>query len=462
MLQLRRHFGLLLVSLVSLGISLLVTKKWLPELFRAECRMTITKVSDEIVPFYEGKFRPEDYSSSAKIPDPVTMYRGRPLSPQFLGKSIRFGPTDILGFRNERVPNLADIVVIGDSHTLGYNVEHSVSWPVVLEKMLDRGSVYNMSLGGWGALQYLAMFKKAHAFRPQVIVVGIYSGNDAIDSFTFAYSSDYWREYRISENVSLDDLPDVTFPPPMSEWWDYSATDGFRMVFLPSYRHLANRRDQPAINTGYRIIERVLSEMLSISKTFGTKTFVTVFPSKEVVYSARVKRSREVDANLGQRQEFDRLIDAEQSNINQIKELVESQMPGHYIDLLSDLQSAALDNPSLYPADRDGHPSPLGHKRIAQRIFDRIALEVHTLKDGIVTATVMKGRPQYIRVDSRQCFQFDSKESLLNGKYGSEPVREESFRMIQTCESLVAEKEPDLAYEQSELIAQVPKIVLPE
>ena len=91
--------------------------------------------------------------------DPNTNTRFRPLLP---ADNIS-GPHDILGFRNEAVPNNAAIIVFGDSQTYGIGEPFAANWPSQLAALSGQGwaPVYNMAIGGWGAVQYLDMFSKA-------------------------------------------------------------------------------------------------------------------------------------------------------------------------------------------------------------------------------------------------------------------------------------------------------------
>ena len=65
----------------------------------------------------------------------------------------------MLGFRNAAVPVAADIVTIGDSMTYGNNAVMEENWPAWMLAALQREDVkvYNMSTGGWAAVQYLDM-----------------------------------------------------------------------------------------------------------------------------------------------------------------------------------------------------------------------------------------------------------------------------------------------------------------
>jgi hypothetical protein len=92
----------------------------------------------------------------------------------------RLPDVDANGFRNATRPDQAEIVVLGDSHTYGYNVEASESWPSQLATMTGR-SVYNMGVGGYGAYQYRALLDEALSLRPRVLVAAVYLLNDAAD-----------------------------------------------------------------------------------------------------------------------------------------------------------------------------------------------------------------------------------------------------------------------------------------
>src|SRR5437667_5453104 len=63
---------------------------------------------------------------------------------------------DKWGFRNRQVPESADIVAVGDSHTYGNMARMVESWPYVLGRLTGR-QVYNMGLGGYGPIQYFQL-----------------------------------------------------------------------------------------------------------------------------------------------------------------------------------------------------------------------------------------------------------------------------------------------------------------
>jgi hypothetical protein len=103
--------------------------------------------------------------------DPVLGARGVPHD----------GDLDARGFRNEEVPERVDLLCIGDSNTFGFHLAASETWPHALGRRL-RATVYNMSHGGYGPLQYAALAREAASLEPRAVVVAFYFGNDLLDA----------------------------------------------------------------------------------------------------------------------------------------------------------------------------------------------------------------------------------------------------------------------------------------
>src|ERR1043166_1793444 len=96
---------------------------------------------------------------------------------------------DANGYRNAAGRQQADIVAVGDSQTWGVNVQAADAWPQQLEKIVQR-PVYNMSVGGYGPVQYWQLIPKAVSLSPKVIVVGLYFGNDLYDAYSLTYANE--------------------------------------------------------------------------------------------------------------------------------------------------------------------------------------------------------------------------------------------------------------------------------
>src|SRR5437016_7392418 len=97
---------------------------------------------------------------------------------------------DANGFRNASVRAQVEVVGLGDSQTWGVNVQSADAWPQQLAKLSQR-SVYNMSVGGYGPVQYWRLAEKAFSFSPKVIIVGLYFGNDLYDAYSLTYGNDH-------------------------------------------------------------------------------------------------------------------------------------------------------------------------------------------------------------------------------------------------------------------------------
>src|SRR5215213_9017963 len=88
------------------------------------------------------------------------------------------GGHDGWGFRNPKVPETAEIVALGDSHTYGNCARMREAWPIVLGKLTGK-NVYSLGMGGYGPNQYYHLLKtKALGLKPRTIVCGLYMGDD--------------------------------------------------------------------------------------------------------------------------------------------------------------------------------------------------------------------------------------------------------------------------------------------
>jgi hypothetical protein len=87
---------------------------------------------------------PEDYLKLDVVSDDIL---GAVPAPSAMAEFDRWG------FRNREVPETADIVAVGDSHTYGNTARMVDSWPYVLGRLTGR-QVYDMALGGYGPNQY--------------------------------------------------------------------------------------------------------------------------------------------------------------------------------------------------------------------------------------------------------------------------------------------------------------------
>ena len=348
---------LIATVVVTILLALGLIRIFAPQLLGVSPDLRMVQVSEEVVPFYENVFRAEDFKTDEfLLQDPYTNIRAKPL----FNNLISFqGPHDILGFRNRSVPNVADIITIGDSLTYGVNAITEENWPGQLARYLDEKSplLYNMSTGGWGAVQYLDMFSKALSFKPRVVIVAFYTGNDALESTLLAYNVERWRSLRLDNTLSLSAIPPVTYPG--SDTWSVSFGDGTKTTFTPELR-LASNRDAGYVRAGYAIMAAVAERIGTMAAESGTPVIFTIIPTKETVYAEKVA-AHGIETPEG----YNELITAEKKNITTLAATLDALPNAVYVDLVAPLQKAALTSFQLYPTDFNGHPLPAGYNEIA-------------------------------------------------------------------------------------------------
>lgn len=386
---------LLLSVIITLSVALVIIRYFAPTLLGLPDDMVLVQSSEEIPPFYENVIRNTDLQSKEYLlKDPITRVRAKPFFPDMGG----IGPNDMLGFRNRAIPNHADVIFIGDSQVYGNNAAIWQNIPHRVEQMMPSGGiVYSMATGGWGAPQYFYAFAKSLVFKPQVIVVAFYTGNDALGSFTLVKSSDLWKEFISDVDISKIDAPKSKFPPPEDEQWSVTFQDGTETVFTPKLRHSSNK-NHPAVDAGYRIMARVADKIAEKSEQEGIKVAFTIIPTKEYVYSEKVARE-----SIESPPVYENLIKDEGKRIRKFSEHLESIDYAIYIDLTEELKQRALGSETLYPSDNNGHPLELGYRVIAQKIASKIIpLVVAIPKSGFAIRTTLNGirTPIFIKDDS--------------------------------------------------------------
>jgi lysophospholipase L1-like esterase len=397
------------IMLLTLGLSLLLLRAFAPTLLGIPADLQMVRVSKEITPFFTNVFRREDLSSSDFIiKDPYTGVRAQPLYPNL----EKMGPNDILGFRNRAVPNVVDIVVIGDSQTYGNNSPIQLNWPSQMIEALGKKqsiTVYNMSVGGWGAVQYWDAAINATAFQPKLFIVAFYTGNDPLESFKMAYNYDIWKEFIPDPALSATDIPRVKYPPSASELWPIRFGDGVHTVFSPTLRAASNV-DHPAAKAGYAIMAGIAEKIASMAQLKGIQVAFTIIPTKELVFERKIAADK-----LATQQVYDALVSAEKANIEFLKGRILKIEHATYIDVVNPLQEAAMGPKSLYPASSDGHPTELGYGVIASTIARELPVLIPNRIEGfaILNRGNRKYQPVLIREKGYWYFSGDSDKSLI-------------------------------------------------
>lgn len=88
------------------------------------------------------------------------------------------GTTDRNGFRNQRVLDKYDVVVLGDSFAEGSKVSDEHAWPELLAARSGL-TVYNLGMSSFDPSLYLASLQEyGLALQPRVVICLLYEGND--------------------------------------------------------------------------------------------------------------------------------------------------------------------------------------------------------------------------------------------------------------------------------------------
>lgn len=382
------------VTVLTVTLALGLIRLFAPQLLGGARDLQLVRASKEVPPFFENVFRRKDYESLEFIIQDPYVKRAKPLFPE----EPPVGPHDILGFRNRAIPNIADIVVIGDSQTYGNHAILADNWPSQLQAMLSSKQpvVYSMAVGGWSATEYLAMFNKALLFKPQVIVVAFYTGNDALETFIQAYGNDYYAFLRLNPKLDARDAPKVTYPAPESEWWKVAFKDGVKTIFTPKLRYAANQ-DHPAIRAGYAIMVETGRLMREMAQRHPVKLVFTIIPTKELVYAAKVAQE-----GLESPADYATLITEERKNARRLADDLRKIPDVTVVDLIDPLQEAAKNNIPLYPNDTNGHPVAAGYQVIARTLSSIIEPFLSPRLEGLAAVRQDETRYQVFLVRDSQ------------------------------------------------------------
>ncbi|XOV81718.1 MAG: hypothetical protein ACFHXK_12650 [bacterium] len=313
------------------------------------------------------------------------------------------GGHDANGFRNYSVPASVEIIAIGDSMTYGVAATADDAWPQTLQRISGM-KVYNMALGGYGPLHYEYLVRNyAFGFKPRIIVVGLYLGNDFMDAYNLVYSNETWARYRKdAEDSDVDAASLVEFVQDDDKFLgglrDFLSKQSILYAILTRsfVGDLVRSREKrggdiKAIITAAegvtfinvanfvagldpsdnRILEGMmlsLGALERIKRVCDDKEIglvVTIIPTKARVYREEIVAIPELDNRseiIATLENEDRL----RSSI--VQKFMENEI--EFIDLLPVLQQhARLKN--IYPAN-DGHPNAIGYMAIAEEIYRKI------------------------------------------------------------------------------------------
>ncbi|TKJ42209.1 hypothetical protein CEE37_00595 [candidate division LCP-89 bacterium B3_LCP] len=342
---------------------------------------------------------PVDYLAPRLIQDEVIKWHIEPYSAGY----------DAWGYRNESVPDSADIVTLGDSQTFGSNASAHNSWPAFLQRITNK-NVYNLALGGYGPVQYSYLLENlAVTLNPSTIVVGLYYGNDIREAYSMVYNYEYWAHLADPEYIGKDFKPDDSmtdgqsvFLAPVRKWlanksilyrlFTFTMAEKLRYLemklfrksgqdivmlddpnsiihtaFTPAKRLAVLNLDDYRTTEGLRISLDLFTRMNEFCTEWKISLVVALIPTKESVYTDYIFNNKK----FKQSEVVDKLILNERS-INKIIKKYFIQNSIDFVDLLEPLQKT-IGKKRIYPSNSDGHPNRNGYEVIARTIHDHLA-----------------------------------------------------------------------------------------
>ncbi len=297
------------------------------------------------------------------------------------------------------MPDTAEVVAIGDSHTYGISARASESWPSALRRLTGK-TVYNVSLGGYGPAEYLyLMEKEVLAFHPEIIIAGFYLGNDLKDSFTAVYSVDRWKDMRkpefesSPEAVESDDEEGASYG--IGDWLAGNSVlyrlvsssfigdnlrqsrrikrgeqivmledekNGISTGFTPDQRLKGLDLARPDIREGLRLSLEFFYRMNELAKKNNIEFLVVIIPTKESVFAQYIEGNKALPASG----KIDYLIGNERQADSEIRKYFDEHGI-RYVDALPPLSRGAGAE-RIYPDNFGGHTNRNGYRIIAESI----------------------------------------------------------------------------------------------
>lgn len=340
---------------------------------------------------------PSDYLSVDMVGDPIL---GAVPSPH---SDAGF---DAWGFRNKKVPETADMVAVGDSHTFGNTARMVDSWPYVLGQLTNL-HVYNMGMGGYGPNQYFYLSTtKAFQLKPRVVLWGLYMGDDFENAYSITYGLDHWTYLRQlpaqKANANIWDPPAAR--PGLTKnirIWLSRHSVLYQIVFhaslsgrvqgelqirnaaklypgvassliipdkniLEAFRPEAmlTRLDQnnPDILEGMRITFALMQQMDDLCRKNNAQFVVVIIPTKEMVFSKYLEHN----PNIALSNVFDNLLVNEREARQKLLTFLNSSNIA-YVDTLPAL-SGSVEHQLYARTAADMHPGKNGYHVIAEAV----------------------------------------------------------------------------------------------
>lgn len=274
------------------------------------------------------------------------------------------------------------VLIIGDSFSVGANVEEWEAYPGVLEEMLTQQlateiEVINAGVGGYSPWQY-AQYLEHYGleFEPDLVVVGFFVGNDVIvDRFSLEQTQSAVMGRRVRRESSTGPLIKakvffyeyshiarmyMNLGIPVNIDFRRQSCDDFIPIYINIQKnrlpvHLREMEETAAVVAAKNIDQILRMRDLAISS--GSKFIVVMLPDENQLNPDLQKQVIET----GKENAYD---------FSMPQGMLRAAFAAEDIPVI-DLLSTFQDDPRcLYM--NETHWTPSGHKLAAQRIFDEL------------------------------------------------------------------------------------------
>lgn len=325
------------------------------------------------------------------VPDREVGYRLRP------GASARYVTSEFdtritinrQGVRDNRdigpkPPDERRIVVLGDSLVLSVQVDQQQTFCSLLEQRLNSGGgaihyrVINAGVQGFGPVEDFLFFREvARAFQPDLVIEGIFVGNDAEDAVANAgrLNGAPQGSAAVSESTvgALRRLVRRSMVLQTLRLRVISVTDRVGNWLTPPEPPLQSYAAHPAprIAEGLRISTDCVRRIASAASAVGARTMVMLIPARFQVDDGDYGRLKDIVAGSG----GDLIRDAATERFKAAL----SVLPLPVLDVLPPLR-ASLPGPDVF-FQQTVHLTPRGHRIVAAALDQFI--RSHHLVDGL-------------------------------------------------------------------------------
>jgi len=332
------------------------------------------KGGSEAAPEFQGLF----------TPDPVLGYRLKP------GATARFQTADFdsritinrAGVRDREIepkaPGECRIVVLGDSLVMSVQVPVEETFVARLERRLNASArppttyrVINAGVQGYGPVEeYLFHREVTSALQPDVVMLGLYPGNDAVEAANTSYrlrggglarQADeglsahqrftQWRRRMIRKSVVLQ-VVRMRVTSVLDRFGWRPEIDPPLRTYLPDA--------PPEITRGIAVMTDAVSRLDTLTKSQGARLVVVLLPARFQVDDGDYGRLKEIVGRSGLTLERDRATERFKTALAGLGVPV--------LDVLPPLREASRQSDVFMQST--AHFTPFGHDTLA-RILER-------------------------------------------------------------------------------------------